>query len=188
MALKLHIIIGSTRPGRIGPGIAQWFHGMAQQNGKFEATLVDLAEVNLPLFNESQHPRLRKYDHEHTKRWSALIDGADAFTFVTPEYNHMAPPSLINALDYLHHEWQYKPASFVSYGGPAGGARSVVTLKSTLVALKVMPMFESVMLPMVATQIKDGKFTANDGQVTAANVALDELYKWADALKVLRKK
>src|SRR5690349_14826783 len=139
VALKLHIIIASTRPGRVGPTIANWFHGIAKANGKFDATLVDLAEVNLPMFNESQHPRLRKYDHEHTKRWSATIDAADAFVFVTPEYNHIAPPALINAIDYLHHEWQYKPAAFVSYGGPAGGARAVVALKSTLVSVKVMP-------------------------------------------------
>jgi NAD(P)H-dependent FMN reductase len=43
--------------------------------------------------------------HEHTKRWSAIVSRADAFVFVTPEYNYGSPPSLVNALDYLLREW-----------------------------------------------------------------------------------
>lgn len=186
MALKLHIVVCSTRPGRVGLPVGHWFHGVAQQHGKFETTLVDLKEVNLPLFDEPNHPRLKKYEHAHTKAWSTLIDAADAYAFVIPEYNHSMPPAFVNAVDYLHSEWQYKPAMFVSYGGPAGGARSVSMAKSILVPLKVVPLFESVLINMVATQMKDGAFVANEGQVTAANAALTELYRWAEALKVLR--
>ena len=55
--------------------------------GGFEAALVDLAEFNLPIYDEPKHPVLQQYEHEHTKRWSASVSAADAFVFVTPEYN-----------------------------------------------------------------------------------------------------
>ena len=48
--------------------------------------------------------------------WSALVEGSDAFVFVTPEYNHAFNAALKNAIDYLHAEWQHKAAGIVSYG------------------------------------------------------------------------
>ena len=87
----------------------------------FQPELVDLAEVALPFMDEPNHPRLRTYIHQHTKDWSAKIEAGDAFVFVMPEYNHGMTAPLKNALDYLQHEWQYKPLGFVSYGGVAAG-------------------------------------------------------------------
>ena len=110
MAPRLNIIIGSTRPGRLGPAVANWFDGFAREHGAFEPVLVDLADFDLPVYDEPNHPRLRQYVHEHTRRWSASVDAADAYVFVTPEYNYLAPPALVNALDYVLHEWAYKPA------------------------------------------------------------------------------
>ena len=118
--MKLHVIFASTRDGRQGLPIAEWVVERARAHGKFEPQLVDLREVNLPLFDEPKHPRFRQYEHAHTKAWSAIVDAADAFVFVTPEYNYGMPPALLNAIDYLSQEWAYKPASIVSYGGPLG--------------------------------------------------------------------
>ena len=114
MAPRLHTIIASTRPGRVGPVIAHWFHEFAKAHGKFDAHLVDLADFNLPVYDEPQHPSRRDYQHEHTKKWSESVKAADAFVFVTPEYNYTLPPSLSNALDYVFWEWQYTPVGFVS--------------------------------------------------------------------------
>ncbi|MDP3896592.1 MAG: NAD(P)H-dependent oxidoreductase, partial [Mesorhizobium sp.] len=86
MALKLNIIIGSTRPGRAGPTVAQWLRETAVEHGRFAVDLVDLADFNLPLLDEPKHPALRQYANAPTKRWSASVDSADAFVFVTPEY------------------------------------------------------------------------------------------------------
>ena len=184
--LDLAVVIASTRPGRAGLPIGTWFHAFAQRHGKFEPRLVDLAEVNLPFIDEPNHPRLAQYEKPHTKAWSATISPADAFVFVIPEYNHAAPPSLLNALDFLYNEWLYKPCAFVSYGGPAGGARSVAMMKQKAVALKMMPMFESVGIPFVIKQVENGVFTPNEQNEKAATTMLDELLRWANALKVLR--
>ncbi len=186
MALKLNIIIASTRPGRVGPSVARWFHQAAIENGKFETELVDLAEVNLPIFDEPEHPARQLYKHDHTKRWAASVKSADAFVFVTPEYNFGPPPPLLNALNYVYLEWNYTPAGFVGYGGISGAMRAIQVEKITLTTLKIMPITEAVVAPMVQTQLKDGVFTPNELQKTSANGMLDELYRWADALRPLR--
>src|SRR5262249_23770747 len=155
------------------------FFEAAQRHGKMQATLVDLAHVNLPLLDEPEHPRFARYQNAHTKAWSATIAEADAYVFVTPEYNHGAPASLINALDYLHLEWLYKPAGFVSYGGIAAGTRAVQMLKLKVTALKMMPMFESVPIPFFSQHIADGVFKPTDTHEGAAAKMLDELDRWA---------
>jgi NAD(P)H-dependent FMN reductase len=187
MFLKLHTIICSTRPGRNGPHVAKWFHGMAQQHGKFDAHLIDLAEFNLPIFDEPLHPRLQKYEHAHTRAWSESVQAADAFVFVTPEYNFNMPPALLNALDFLSKEWNYKPAGFVSYGGVSGGLRSVQMSKQVVAALKMMPMAEGVAIPSFTTHLDEDKnFTPNDLIVASVKPMLDELHRWAEALKPMR--
>ncbi|MET0743332.1 MAG: NAD(P)H-dependent oxidoreductase [Microvirga sp.] len=187
MASKLHVIICSTRPTRIGPAVAQWFYDEAVAHGRFDVELVDLADFNLPVFDEPEHPRLRRYQHAHTKAWSAKVEEADAFVFVTPEYNFGPPPSLINALNYLVVEWHYKPASFVSYGGVSGGLRAVQVEKQLLTTFKVMPIPEAVAIPMVAQYLDDNRvFNASDITRNAVKPMLDELARWTDALKPLR--
>lgn len=188
MALRLHSIIVSTRPGRVGPAVGKWFHERAEKHGKFDARLVDLAEFNLPVFDEARHPRLRQYEKEHTKAWSASVEAADAFVFILPEYNYSPPPSLLNALDFLFLEWQCKPVGLVSYGGQAAGLRSAQAAKLPITALKMMPLPEGVAIPFVAQQIEAGVFKANEGQEKSAGILLDELHRWAEALKPLRAK
>jgi NAD(P)H-dependent FMN reductase len=183
---KLHVIVCSTRPGRVGLPVAQWFVDQAKSHKGFETELVDLATVNLPMYDEPRHPSLQQYEHEHTKRWSASVAAAEAFVFVTPEYNYGPPPALINALNYVYKEWNYKPAGFVSYGGVSGGLRAVQIEKQTLTTLKVVPLVEAVVVPMVPQFMKDGKFAASDLHAQAATTMLNELARWTDALKPLR--
>jgi NAD(P)H-dependent FMN reductase len=185
---RLQIVIASTRPQRVGPAIAGWFLAQAERHEKFEVELVDLAQVNLPMFDEPRHPRLRQYEHEHTKAWSQIVDRADAYVFVTPEYDHGPPPSLVNALDYLVHEWAYKAVGFVSYGGVSAGVRSVAMTKEIVTALKMMPMFESVALPFFAQHLDKEKnvFAPPKVQDDAATVMLNELLKWTIALRGMR--
>ena len=187
MLPKLHIVICSTRPGRVGPSVAQWFHGFALEHDKFDVELVDLADFNLPVYDEPVHPARQDYKHEHTKKWSASVAAADAFIFVMPEYNFSAPPSLVNALDYVYREWNYKPCGFVSYGGVSGGLRAVQSVKMQITTMKMMPMMEGVMVPMVATMLDgEGQFKANAMIDKSAATLLDELRYWADGLKAMR--
>ncbi len=118
----LQIIIGSTRPGRVGrpspPGSST-----GPGPGDFDVVVTDLAELNLPMFDEPNHPRLHQYVHQHTKDWSAIVEASDAFIFVIPEYNYGFNAATKNAIDYLNSEWLNKPAGIVSYGAVAAPGR-----------------------------------------------------------------
>jgi NAD(P)H-dependent FMN reductase len=185
---KLTVVIASTRPGRVGLPVGQWFAARAEAHGGFEVEVADLAELDLPLLDEPNHPRLRRYTKPHTRAWSQLIEGSDAFVFVTPEYNHGYPAALKNAIDYLHQEWRYKPVGFVSYGAVAGGTRAVQQLKQVVGALNMMPLFEAVSIPFVAQFVDDeGAFRPNEVIDQAADDMLDELLRVQAALRVLRK-
>jgi NAD(P)H-dependent FMN reductase len=182
----LHVIAASVRSERACLPIAQWFVEFARSHGHFTVRLVDLKEINLPLLDEPHHPRLQKYQYDHTKAWSAIVREADAYVFVTPEYNFGPPPALINALDYVYLEWNYKAAGFVSYGGLSGGTRSVQVTKQVVTTLKMMPMFEAVNIPFFAQFLKDGTFQSSDSHQKAATAMLDELARWTGALASLR--
>jgi NAD(P)H-dependent FMN reductase len=182
----LQIIIASTRQGRVGLPVGRWIAERAAAHGAFDVDVVDLAEVDLPLMDEPNHPRLRQYTHEHTWEWSARVDRADAFVLVTPEYNHSFPAPLKNALDHLHHEWAYKPVGIVSYGGVAAGTRAKEALEPVLGALRMSAVVESVNIPFVAQFIEDGELRPNDVMEAAADALLDELARVEAALRPLR--
>jgi NAD(P)H-dependent FMN reductase len=184
----LKIILASTRPGRVGLPVAQWMESLAVAHGVFDTVeLVDLAVVNLPFMNEPNHPRLGQYIHQHTRDWSRIVDEADAFIFVMPEYNYGYNAELKNAIDYLHTEWQYKPVGLVSYGGVAAGTRAAQQIKQVVTTLKMTPVFEAVSIPFVRQFIgDDGNLIANEVMTTAAEAMLDELSRVADALSPLR--
>jgi NAD(P)H-dependent FMN reductase len=189
MRLKLQIVVCSTRPGRVGPSVAHWFRDLAVGHGQFDVTLVDLADFNLPMYDEPHHPSLQTYEKEHTKRWSASVATADAYAFVTPEYNYGPPPSFVNALNYVYREWNYKPCGFVSYGGVSGGLRAVQMEKLLVTTLKMMPMVEGVMVPMIARQLDaEQRFVSNELIDHSAKVLLDELLRWAEGLKAMRER
>lgn len=159
----LQIIIASTRPGRVGLPVPQWFEGVARQQGSFEVEVLNLTVVALPLLDEPGHPVARQYVHSHSIAWSETIERGDAFGLVHPEYNHNYNPALTNALDYLHGEWRYQRVGFVSYGGVSAGTRTQAPLKPVLGALRMTPTTEAVNIPLVAQFIDDeGHFAPNE--------------------------
>jgi len=184
----LLVVIGSTRPGRIGLPIGRWFAEVARQHSQFEVRVADLAELALPLMDEPHHPRLQKYTKAHTQKWSQMVDQADAVALVIPEYNYSMTAPVKNALDYLSREWKYKPVGLVSYGGVSGGLRAAQMVKQAVTALGMMPLPESVSVAFAGQYVKDGVFAAPESASQAATVMLDELVRWAKALQVLRQK
>ncbi|KAK1237414.1 hypothetical protein MKX08_003039 [Trichoderma sp. CBMAI-0020] len=139
------VVICSTRPHRINPFIAGYvasvIQSVPQTTAKVE--LLDLATLNLPLYNEPVVPShlpaddpTPHYQYEHTRAWSALVRQYDGFVFVTPQYNWSVPSSLKNALDYVFHEWSGKPAGIVTYGA-RGGVKAETHLREILKGLRM---------------------------------------------------
>lgn len=183
---QLKIIIASTRPNRRGRMVGDWVAHLAREHAEFETEILDLKEINLPFSDEEAHPRSRQYEFEHTKQWSAMIDRGDAFVIVACEYNYGFSGPLKNAIDYLYAEWNYKPVSFVGYGGVSAGARSTAMLLQVFTALKAVPLAETVSIPLIQNHIDNQMFKGNDLFVKSAHSMLHELSRWSKALKQMR--
>lgn len=187
MQLRLQTIVCSTRPGRVGPPVGKWFNKFAAEQGNFDCELVDIADYNLPMYDEPNHPRQQDYQHQHTRQWSEKINQADAYVFVLPEYNFCPPPAFFNALNFIYNEWNYKPCGFVSYGGVSGGLRSAQLAKQLVTAVKMMPIPEGVLVQMPWNKLDDERqFVAESHHQNSATDMLKELHRWAAALRAMR--
>ncbi|MEO5898897.1 MAG: NAD(P)H-dependent oxidoreductase [Ilumatobacteraceae bacterium] len=182
-ALRVALIVGSTRDGRFGHVIANWFATRAARRDDIELDVIDLVDIELPV--RHTHPR-----SVAVAEYVARLDRADAFVVVTPEYNHSYPAGLKHAIDLVRDEWQRKPVSFVSYGGLSGGLRAVehlrqvfaethsVTMRDTVSFHNPWPQFDE------TGELRDPAATA--AAESAVTVMLDQLVWWAAALRVAR--
>lgn len=185
--IRIAVIIGSTRPGRLGEAVGKWVFESARQREDAEFELIDLKEVNLPLLDEPVPPSMGQYSQPHTKAWAAKIDSFDAFVFVTPEYNHGICGALKNALDFLYREWNNKAAGFVGYGS-AGGVRAVESLRLVMGELQVADVRNQVALSLFADFEAMTTFKPHPRQEKSLHDMLEQLIAWGGALKRLRSK
>lgn len=153
--MKLLVVIGSVRNGRSGTAVAKMVTNQLDDT-KVDYKVADLKELDLPMLNQEIVPSSanRNYDDGRVQRWSKMADEADAYMFITPEYNHGPPASLKNALDWLYPEWENKPAALVGYGG-MGATRAMHQLKPNMLKLSLFPIAE-VPIPGFKDYIVDG--------------------------------
>lgn len=186
--MKVGVVAVSVREQRLGESISQWAFDFTKNSQVFdEVKFLDLKEFALPVFNEPNHPLQQNYQYDYTKKWGQAIEELDAIVFVTPEYNYFAPAPLVNAIDYLAKEWNYKPAAFIGYGGVSGGLRAIQAAKPLVTTVKMMPIPESVSIHMAWSYLDDeGKLKVGEEHKESTRSMLKELRRWADALKTLR--
>jgi NAD(P)H-dependent FMN reductase len=189
--LCIAVVVGSTRPGRHAVAVAEWVlrHGSSRDDARFE--LVDLADHDLPFFDEPRSPLAGDDVHDHTRRWAATIAAFDGFVFVAPEYNHAAPAVLKNAIDFLFAEWNDKAAGFVTYGAaPGDGVRAAEHLRLVLTDLKVATVRGQVSLAVRAdwTDRDDSAtFRPRDLHHRHLETMLREVVEWSGALRPVRR-
>jgi NAD(P)H-dependent FMN reductase len=178
--LHVAVIVGSTRDGRLGSTIAQWFVAQCASRTDLTLDLIELADARLPAVLPTRpDPSVAAY--------AARIGRADAFVVVTPEYNHGYPASLKQAIDVAHAEWQAKPVGFVSYGGISGGLRAVEQLRQVFAELHATTIRNSVSFHDAWHRFhSSGEPVEPDGCNAAAKLMLDQLTWWASALRTAR--
>ncbi|MGW5690269.1 NADPH-dependent FMN reductase, partial [Streptomyces asiaticus] len=175
--IRLAIIIGSTRDGRFGPKIADWFAGHAALRSDMTVDVVDLAETPLPT---ALTHRPGPEDVAALEAVTPRLDAADAFAVVTPEYNHSYPAPLKNAIDWHFTQWQAKPVGFVSYGGISGGLRAVEHLRPVFAEVHAVTVRDTVSFHNAGGLFgADGRLKEPEGPDTAAGAMLDQLTWWA---------
>lgn len=150
-ALKIQIIVGTTRQNRFSEKAASYILQEAEKLKEIEVELVDLRDYPLPFYDEPVSPSMfemakHEYTNEVAKKWTKKIAEADGFIIVTAEYNHGYPAVLKNALDYVFKEWDRKSVGFVGYGN-AGGARAIEQLREVAIELQLVPIRNAVHIP-----------------------------------------
>jgi len=183
--MKIQLILGSTRPGRVGEQVATWAHEILAKREDAEFELVDIADFGLPLLDESVPPMMQQYEKEHTKKWSKKISEADGYIFVSAEYNHSVPGALKNAIDYLYHEWNNKAVGFVSYGS-MGGVRAVEHLRGIAGEMQMADVREQLTLSLITDFENWSIFKSTEWHAEKLNVVADQVVSWATALKTVR--
>ncbi|WP_328907199.1 bifunctional NAD(P)H-dependent oxidoreductase/GNAT family N-acetyltransferase [Streptomyces sp. NBC_00234] len=188
--IRVLVLVCSTRPGAFGPAVGKWLAETITPRAVelgVELVPVALGDLDLPFLDEEEHPSSGVYRHEHTRRWSAIVDAADGFIVVTPEYNYGMPAALKNALDYLGREWAWKPIGFVSYGHTSAGTRSVQHSKQVVTTLRLVPLASTVAI-RISDAVENGRIRPNAGLDGAAVGVLDELVRVAHALRPMRER
>ncbi|HEY0685774.1 MAG TPA: NAD(P)H-dependent oxidoreductase [Steroidobacter sp.] len=183
--IRIAIITGSTRPGRLNESVARWVLDVASLRTDAEFQLVDIAQYDLPLLDEPIPPSLGRYTHEHTKKWAATVASFDAYIFVAPEYNHGISAALKNAIDFVYAEWNNKAAGFVSYGS-AGGVRAVEHLRAVMAELMIADVRAHVSLSLFTDFENFSVFKPVARHESEVNALVDQLVAWGGALKALR--
>jgi NAD(P)H-dependent FMN reductase len=192
--LNLKIIIGSTRPGRAADRVIPWVSRVAREHGAFDVEVLDLRDWELPLFGETfatlGDPADPTFSVPVVRRWNDTIGAADAYLFVTPEYNHSAPAVLKNAIDSVFATFAFrnKPAAFVAYsGGIGGGIRAVEHLAHIAIEAELVPLRNTVVIPYVAAAFGPDGEPADDRAQAAAKIMLDDLAWWGAVLQRARR-
>lgn len=183
--IKIGVIIGSTRPGRVGSAVARWVHDLAVEHGGAKYELVDVRDAGLPHLDEPVPALMGQYSLPHTYRWAETIRAFDGFVFVTPEYNRTIPGALKTAIDFLYAEWTNKAAGFVGYGVD-GGVRAVEHLRNVMGAVGVADVRYQVNLSMHHDFVDFTVPKPQAHQQEAVTAMLDEVIAWSGALKPLR--
>jgi NAD(P)H-dependent FMN reductase len=192
--MKLAIVLGTVRENRLSERLAKWVMREATQHDGVEAELVDLKDYPMPFFDEPISPRYNpnRKVNEVAQTWLAKLNAADAYVYVTPEYNHSIPAVLKNALDYVTWEMVKKPAAVVSHG-TVGGARATMHLKEILSESRAC-----IIPAQVAFHGRVGELLDEQGNLaeaakaqpygpqTALKNMLDELKWYSDALDAAR--
>lgn len=180
--MKIAIIIGSTRPGRVGKKVAKWYLEQVSAIKAAEFEIVDINDQNLPLLDEPIPPAAGKYQNDHTKKWSEVISSYDAYVWVTAEYNHGVPGALKNAIDYLYNEWVKKPVAIVSYGS-AGGVRAAEHLRQIAGELQMADIRPTIMIRQPWDMVDENDAIKPELISGDPKAQAEDLIWWASALK-----
>lgn len=185
--LKVAVLIGSTRPGRVGEAVDQWVYELAKRCGDAEFELVNIEDFNLPLLDEPVPPSQGQYSRAHTLTRAEKIDSFDGCVLITPEYNHSPSGALKNAVDFLYAEWNKKAVGFVGYGS-AGGVRAVEHLRLVMAELQVATVRNQVALSLFTDFENFTIFRPDSRHEKSLSVMLNQLIAWSGALMALWKK
>ncbi|VEU82097.1 NADPH-dependent FMN reductase [Acholeplasma hippikon] len=181
--MKIGIIIGTIREGRVGASVGKWVYDFAANRNDEGVTyeLVDLKDYSLPLLGVAP----TEQQGAAIGAWSAKMASFDGYVFVTGEYNRSIPGAFKNALDFLKPELANKPVGYVGYGG-LGGTFAIAALRVSNAQQQLAGVRTMVNFSLMADFENFTVFKPQPYHAMNMNGMLDELLVWAKAFKTIR--
>ncbi|KAK3585407.1 hypothetical protein CHS0354_020120 [Potamilus streckersoni] len=188
--LKVIIFLGSTREGRLGERVSKFCKNYLEKTNH-EVTVFDPIELDLPLLKKPLH--FYKDLSEAPKKLKDCNDqikAADAFLFVSCEYNHCIPPALANMVDHFPcSSFAWRPSGIVTYSpGIYGGVRCSTQLRALTGELGCISVSNMFGIPQVHTAIDENGKPLNDQMETGMKRLMSQLDWMAWAMKNQKEK
>ena len=191
MADKVLVFYGSYRSDRMGARLADYLVAGLKARG-VDAELVDAKDVDLPMLDRMYKEYPQGTAPPAMEALAGKIRGADAFVFVTGEYNWGPQPGLKNLTDHFLEEWFWRPAAVASYSaGRFSGVRSGTVWHSILSEMGMVVVSSTLGVgPIAQTLDADGRPTGGGGEALqkAFPRFADDLAWWTEAAREQRRR
>jgi NAD(P)H-dependent FMN reductase len=188
---RILVLYGSYRRDRMGIRLADFIVGGLRRRGA-DVELIDAREVGLPMLDRMYKEHEKGSAPPAMEALAQKIKAADAFVFVTGEYNWGQQPGLKNLTDHFLEEWFWRPAAIASYSaGRIAGARANVAWHATLNEMGMVVISSTLMVGPVADTLNDkGEAIGpmGEGLTNAFGRFADDLAWWTEAVKAQRAK
>jgi NAD(P)H-dependent FMN reductase len=189
MADRILLFYGSYRSDRQGIRLADFLLRELARRGA-DVELIDARAVGLPMLDRMYKEYPKGEAPAVLETLAGKIRAADAFIFITGEYNWGMQPGLKNLTDHFLEEWFWRPAAIASYSaGRIGGARACLAWHGTLSEMGMVVISSTLTVgPIAATLDAEGQPTgaAGDALVRAFPRFADDLVWWTEAARAQR--
>ena len=189
MADRILVLYGSYRSDRMGIRLADFIVAGLKARGA-DAELIDAKAVGLPMLDRMYKEYPKGSAPEVLETLAAKIRRADAFIFVTGEYNWGVQPGLKNLTDHFLEEWFWRPAAIASYSaGRIAGARSGFVWHGTLSEMGMIVVSSTLSVGLIAQTLDaEGKPLGEAGHALerAFGRFADDLAWWTEAARMQR--
>jgi NAD(P)H-dependent FMN reductase len=186
MASRILIFYGSYRSGRMGIRLADYLVAAFRKRGE-DIELIDARAVGLPMLDRMYKEYPKGEAPPALETLAEKIRTADAFVFVTGEYNWGVQPGLKNLTDHFLEEWFWRPAAIASYSRTRiSGARSNLAWHGTLSEMGMVVISSTLAIgPIADTLDADGKPIDPSGRFLDKSFPrfADDLAWWTEAAK-----
>ena len=186
MSNRILVFYGSYRSDRLGIRLADFIVSGLRARGE-DAELIDAKAVGLPMLDRMYKEYPPGSAPQAMQALADKIRAADAFVFVTGEYNWGVQPGLKNLTDHFLEEWFWRPAAIASYSRTRiSGARSSFAWHGILSEMGMAVISSTLAVgPIADTLDADGNPIEPAGKFleTAFVRFADDLAWWTEAAK-----
>ena len=189
MADRILVLYGSYRSDRMGIRLADFIVAGLRARGA-DVELIDAKAIGLPMLDRMYKEHPPGSAPEALETLAQKIRAADAFVFVTGEYNWGVQPGLKNLTDHFLEEWFWRPAAIASYSaGRIAGARSSLVWHGTLSEMGMVVVSSTLTVgPIGQALTAEGKPVGEAGQLLERAFVrfADDLAWWTEAARTQR--